>query len=182
MARSVAALRGNFIGATADNRRYAFRRSMKNINTPIIILIILITIIPSGCDFKVNPISFNRSGPVNEDDVEEPISNKSKEYEKALLTSNEIMDNFINGNLSEVYNKYTSPILQNKVNENDFTKLYASVIEKSGPIQSYKKMQWWFEQNQDRVPRLSSVKKLVIMKSKFYFIILYLSMVNMTRL
>ena len=135
---------------------------MINIKTIIIILLIFFLFVPSGCDFKVKPAnSFVRSGTVQEDDVEEPLSDDEKQYEKALTTSNEIIDAFINDNLSDFYNKYTSVILQNKIHEDDFSKIYASVIEKTGPINSYKKMQWWFEQGEDHGTKIIISKKIV---------------------
>ena len=105
------------------------------------ILIILIFTL-SGCDFKLK--AGVRSGTLDDDYIEEPISNFAVQYKNALTTSNFLLENITQNNYSHIQKNYihkdASGILTSKAIEEVILK----TIKSAGPIINYKKMQWGF--------------------------------------
>jgi len=100
----------------------------------------------SGCDLDVN-LNLNsgvRSGSVEDDYFEEPVSGGVKKYEASLVTSNKIIDLFKSGNTDEVYDKYFDELLKKQLSKETLQNFQISIENTMGSIVQYKPMQWGF--------------------------------------
>jgi len=108
----------------------------------ITISTVLLMLLLTGCDISIT--AGNRSGTADNDNVEEPLSNNTKKYENALKVSNEIMDNIISNNFTNIHNNYVHKDMKSTLTEDILKSTYAQAYELLGPIKGYKKMQWGF--------------------------------------
>lgn len=101
-------------------------------------LIIFLT----GCEREI--ITGNRSGTIEDDYIEGPVSAFSKKYKNALDTSNKIIEKIIKKEYEAIHSEHIHDemkgILSIEVLRNDYEKVKNTV----GPIKNYKKMQWGF--------------------------------------
>ena len=107
----------------------------------------------SGCDSEV--VIANRSGTVNDDYVEEPISERSRKYENALLVSNAVLDKVRGAEYQTIYRELFDPRLKSILDEPKFSGMMKQIETHFGPIKRYKPMQWGF------VPRKEGGENLV---------------------
>jgi hypothetical protein len=107
----------------------------------------------AGCDGGV--VIANRSGTVNDDYVEEPISNRSKRYENALLVSNAVIDKLRSAEYHAIHQEFFDPQFQATLDEPKFIAMMKQVELHLGPIKRYKPMQWGF------VPRQEAGKNIL---------------------
>ena len=115
-------------------------------NKSILFFILPVLFLITGCDFDVN-LQMNsgvRSGNIDDDYVEEPVSGGVEKYEASLTTSNNIVELFKSGNLDEIHDKYFDELLKKQLNKEQFQSFYTSIENKMGVIIEYKPMQWGF--------------------------------------
>jgi hypothetical protein len=95
-----------------------------------------------SCDINVD--SGNRSGTVADDYIEEPITSSQMKYEKALITSNAVIEKIENGEYDYIYNNYIDDASKKVLTVQELQKIYSGAVAAMGPIKKYKKMQWGF--------------------------------------
>ena len=113
---------------------------MKYIFNILLLLSTLLTL--SGCDTGLN--AGNRSGNIDDDYVEEPLSNFSSKYENALLTSNQVLEMLKNKEYENIHNKYVHKSMKNTLTANAFESMQNQVSDMVGAIKTFKPMQWGF--------------------------------------
>jgi hypothetical protein len=114
---------------------------------------VALLLVGSGCDGEV--VIANRSGTVKDDYLEEPISERSKKYENALLVSNAVLDKVRSGEYETIYKEFFDPRLRSILDEPKFTAMMKQIEAHFGPMTRYKPMQWGF------VPRKEAGEKLL---------------------
>jgi len=127
---------------------------------PVKSLFVLLSItLLSSCQTDISPTFSIRSGPVDNDDVEDPLPEIAKEFEAALSLSNKILDLAAAGQSAEIYNRYSDSQIKNAISKEEFEKLISSAESDGGKRISYKPMQWNFKRmTQKGTPTVSSNK------------------------
>jgi hypothetical protein len=86
-----------------------FRGSQMARLTPLFLAVVL-ACYPSGCGWHVN--LNERSGSLEDDYVGEPLTDRTKRYEKALEVSNAIVERMKVDDYGSIYDDYFLPELQ----------------------------------------------------------------------
>ncbi|MCB9396240.1 MAG: hypothetical protein H6510_00360 [Acidobacteria bacterium] len=108
---------------------------------------------------NVSPQLAGRSGPIDDDYVEEHLSSRVKDYKIELETSNQILDEIMNDSLDSCYETYFSELLKGMVSLEEYKSIIGRVNEGAGPLKAYKKYQWhFFEGREKGLDLLFSVK------------------------
>ena len=81
----------------------------------LIISVILFSIFLSGCGVDINANVSVRSGGVENDYVEEPLTSYSQKYERALAVSNQAVENLINHDYVSLFEQGFSQELKNSI-------------------------------------------------------------------
>jgi plasmid maintenance system killer protein len=126
----------------------------------------------SGCDL-FGTIS-TRSGTIDDDYVEEPLSGGVEKYDTALVTSNNILNLIAKSKYPDIYRIYFSDTMKAQMTSKEFKKFMIQVKESAGPLKAYKQMQWNFFSGTDKgLDMLYSVKiaehEKLMMKYLFVF-------------
>jgi len=120
-------------------------------------LVLFLIVGLSGCDIS-GTISA-RSGTLDDDYVEEPLSGGVAEYETALVTSNNILTLISKSKYPDLYRIYFSDAMKAQMTSKEFKKFMIQVKEDVGPLRAYKSMQWNFSSGKDKgLDLLYSVK------------------------
>lgn len=85
-----------------------------------------------------------RSGRMNDEDIEEPLSAKVKEYEDVLNTSNTICSMMKENKYQLIYRMFFSDELKMLYSNEQYKEFTRRVESTSGKIVNYKPMQWYF--------------------------------------
>lgn len=96
------------------------------------------------CACEVNFDANNRSGTLEDDYVEEPLSNMSQKYGYALQTSNALIERMKSNDLDFIYEKLFSDELRALISREEFQKMINKIHNAKGNIVRFKKMQWGF--------------------------------------
>lgn len=102
--------------------------------------LLLIFIFLQGCDLKVA----NRSGTIADDYVEEPLSERSVQYELALNTSNKIMALIRDGRCDDIYKNLLSGKAKESLPFDSFKSMCQGLVSNYGNLIKYKPQQWHF--------------------------------------
>ena len=106
------------------------------------ILVLLVLIIFVGCE--IHGSIGGSSGTVDDDYVEEPISKAFIKYEKALRTSNNLVEKIIRSEYSDIYENFVKEGMKSQLNEAIIIKACSETVGAMGPILGYKIGQWGF--------------------------------------
>lgn len=115
---------------------------------------------PCGPTVTVEVVS-NRSGPVSDDYVEEPISARSAKYARALEVSNECVEFLKAGDAEQLRTKYYDGTFIARESLERTVEIVKSIEEQLGKIREYKPMQWSFAVRTDSGKPLLVSTKLV---------------------
>ena len=127
----------------------------------LILVIALLALLP-GCRMETKV----HSGDVDNPYIEEPLSAPAEKFQGALDTSNKFIDN-INTQPHELYEEFVSPQFKDILPEDKFVKLFTLTETSFGPFKQYKKMQWFFEEREEKgIPILVSGK--IVQREKGY--------------
>ena len=111
----------------------------------------------SGCDFSGNISA--RSGPIDDDYVEEPLSGLVEKYQTALVTSNNILQLMSKSKYPDIYRIYFSDAMKAQMTGKEFKEFMTRVKKEVGSLEVYKPMQWNFSSGEDQgMDLLYSVK------------------------
>lgn len=98
---------------------------------------------PCGSAVQFHVDVYNRSGSLDDDYVEEPISKSSSKYAHALEVSNEIVESLRDGKTHEVYERWFGEALRQSASEAQFAEALRG-LEDFGPVREFRPMQWSF--------------------------------------
>lgn len=98
-----------------------------------------------ACQPSVATTFSNRSGTVSDDDVEEPISERSKSFAPALETSNAILEKLREGDRQVIYRDLLSPEFKAITTEEQWTAFCSAMDRDCGKLVRFKPMQWNFQ-------------------------------------
>ncbi|MCB1321804.1 MAG: hypothetical protein KDK34_16220, partial [Leptospiraceae bacterium] len=85
-----------------------------------------------------------RSGSIEDADMESPLDQNDHEKLALLETSNRIIELLIANEIDLVFNQFFSDALKAELSLADLRSLYANLIASCGRIESYRPMQWYF--------------------------------------
>ena len=105
--------------------------------------IVTFALIATGCA-KIELTYGNRSGTVDDDYIEEPVSATSKIYENALLTSNAIIELLISNNLQTLHDDFVGKEVYSMFTIDKLTEIRTHLYKTFGPVLRYKEQQWGF--------------------------------------
>lgn len=103
-------------------------------------LLLAIFIFLQGCDSRVG----HRSGSMDDDYVEEPLSGWSAEYQPALETSNQILALIRDGRCNSMYETFLSDTGKVSIDLESFKSLCDNISSQFGSLSKYKPNQWHF--------------------------------------
>ena len=106
------------------------------------VLFALLLTCVTGCDVNFNAAV--RSGDLNNDYIEEPLSTFSKKYENALKISNLAVKSIKEKDYSFLYNTIFSEELRSQITLEELEKGIESSLLNFGEIKEYKEIQWSF--------------------------------------
>jgi hypothetical protein len=115
----------------------------------------------SSCGGSVSVSTTHRSGPIDDDYVEEPLSAKATRYEHALEVSNAILAKLQAHDSHSVYVERIDSLLKPKVPEATFEGWLRSTEAHFGSLKSFKPMQWGFKLWTEDGRQLVSSTKIV---------------------
>ena len=108
-----------------------------------------------SCGGKFTSFSTHRSGPISDDYVEEPLSDKATRYAHALEVSNAILQKLQTHDSHAVYVERVDSLMKSDVPEATFAGWIKTIDERFGALKSFKPMQWgfkvWSENGRDLV-------------------------------
>ena len=104
--------------------------------------LLLLAALPAGCGDSLPP------GPVPPDYAESPLKPEVERYARALQTSNEVLELLRKGDVQGVYERYAAPSLKQNASPEKFAQLMGATIQRFGPLQAFKPMQWGFAQEE----------------------------------
>jgi len=107
-----------------------------------IFILLLVSTWLFACDFNAN--TNIRSGTLEDDYVEEPLSSLAQRFENALYTSNSLVDHLDSNKIDAIYRNIFSDELRANISLKDFKELVGKIKSVKGEVVSYKKMQWGF--------------------------------------
>ena len=137
-----------------------------------VILLMLLMATISGCDVSFN--SAVRSGDLDNDYIEEPLSILSKKYENALNVSNLAMKSIEEKNYAFLYNNIFSDELRSQITLKELEAGIERTLIDFGEIKEYKKMQWSFiPKNEELGAVLYSVKIVKHEKTDVNYVFLF---------
>lgn len=110
------------------------------------ILTLGVLFVLAACDVRVS----NRSGTLQDDYIEEPLSVMAREFAPALETSNAIIELLIRGETETVHGKYFAPSLKQRIDQKMFAELFGKVVSVEGSLKTFKPMQWGFFSGKDQ--------------------------------
>lgn len=88
--------------------------------------------------------SASRSGPLTDDCVEAPLSDKVARFTNALTISNRLLDSMLSGDLRAACQECVLPEYQGAINSVSLSELLRNNQDRWGVLKSYKKWQWGF--------------------------------------
>lgn len=142
-------------GDRVINRLLACKKGKNKMKRFMLFALLLICI--SGCDVDFN--ASIRSGNVDDDYVEEPLSAFSKKYANALKVSNQAVKSIKNKDYDFLYNTVLSEDLRGLVTKEALEQGIEQTLTKFGEIKEYKEMQWHFIPKDEEIgPVVYSVK------------------------
>jgi hypothetical protein len=115
----------------------------------------LLAALPAGCGDHLPP------GPVPTDYAESPLKPEVQGFAGALQTSNAVLELLQKGDVQGVYERYADPRLKQAASAEKFAQLMGATIQRFGPLQAFKPMQWGFAQEQADGLRLLYSTKIV---------------------
>ena len=131
----------------------------------LLMVIILFSLI--GCSIKRE--FAERSGNINDEYVEEPLSAKVKDYASLLELSNELIIEISTKSYVSIYLQF-APRVRDTINEDDFIILMNNLMLEHGDIIDYKPQQWHFRTaTENSVDLIYSIKIVEHEKSFLYY-------------
>lgn len=116
-----------------------------------------------------------RSGTVNDDQVEEPLSTFAKKYENALTVSNKAIDSLVANNYDLASQDLVDDKVKNLMTAEKIKAAMEKVKKAFGKIKGYKRMQWGFVPKLIKGERhLYSVKIVEHEKAQCHYIFTFL--------
>jgi hypothetical protein len=115
----------------------------------------------SSCSGSIKVATTHRSGPIDDDYVEEPLSAKARRYEHALEVSNAILQKLQAHDSHSVYLERIDSLMKSEVPESTFEGWIRTIDEHFGSLKSFKPMQWGFKVWSENGKDLVSSTKLV---------------------
>ena len=145
------------------SRRYKSRgiNKLTIYHKQIQLFIMLSFTLIAGCelDFNLQSNSGIRSGNLDNDYIEQPLSKNVNKYKQALNTSNEIIDLIQVRDYGQVYDRYLDASAKQRIDKTVFMKVMSDNEENWGAVVKYKPMQWGFyPRTEDGDDLLHSVK------------------------
>ena len=123
--------------------------------TKYLLLILVLSL--QACDLS-NTISI-RSGSLDDDYVEEPLSSMVEKYQVALTTSNNILTMISQGKHNDIHRIYFSDSMKSQLTRAQFADFMQQIKNNAGTMTNFKPMQWNFSTGEDQgVDLLYSVK------------------------
>jgi hypothetical protein len=113
----------------------------------------------AGCDVSFN--SAIRSGDLQNDYVEEPLSSLAKKYEKALEVSNRAVKSITEENYTHLHKYIFAENLQKEASIEALERGLKENIHKFGAIKEYKEMQWKFIPREEEIGDILYSVKIV---------------------
>ena len=104
--------------------------------------VIIIILFTSSCEVSTN-VS-NRSGTLDDDYVEEPLSARSIKFAPALEISNDFINSIQSGNYDYIYSELISDGFKEELSKEEFMEMLNTIINLAGQIKMYKQQQWGF--------------------------------------
>lgn len=123
------------------------------------ILLFVVTGLIAACDVSFN--FANRSGSMEDDYVEEPLSGMAEEYAPILDRSNRIIEAIQEKDIAYLYSEAFDEELVGIISREDFLKTLSAIENEAGTIKSYKPMQWHMFLGKDRGRKLIKSVKIV---------------------
>ncbi len=141
-------------------------------NAFILAVITLIVSTLTGCDKVIDTFEeSSRSGTVINDDVEAPLSDKAKQYEKALDLSNEFLVLWQKKDFQTIHNQLVASEMQSQLSVEKLADIDSHVEEVYGKLVSFKKGQWAFEPKRAKKQYfLFSLKSVTHEKAKLNYL------------
>ncbi len=135
------------------------------------ILVVLLLVVLASCEFNAN---FSvRSGDMQNDYVEEPISATVIKYAETLATANLFIELIKNSDYPKAYKLFDKNI-QNQLSENEFETLLTKNAPVIGKINEFKKNQWSFDfESIDKIDFVRMTKIVKHEKIVMHYIFLY---------
>lgn len=137
-----------------------------------VLLVSLFIVLPANGGDTYNVML--RSGTVENDEIEEPLSSGALEFRMYLENSNRVLDLLIAGNYQAVYNDYFSDRLKNEISYDNFIKITGMLRDKAGVMKSYMPMQWYFILHEENgVKYVASIKLVTCEAAVVYYQFVY---------
>jgi hypothetical protein len=113
----------------------------------------------AACRFEVS--SSVHSGTVKDANVEEPLTEGARKYERALEVSNQVLDRIAARDYERIYRENLDPSFRAQLDHETFTRMMQQLESNAGPILTYKRMQWAFDRGSDQGIDLLASTKIV---------------------
>ncbi|PID65603.1 MAG: hypothetical protein CR975_06495 [Gammaproteobacteria bacterium] len=132
----------------------------------------LIALALTGCDEVVETFEqSSRSGTVIDDDVEAPLSDKAKQYEKALELSNRFLVLWQKKDFHSIHEQLVDPEMQSRLSVEKLADIDSHVEKAYGKLVGFKKGQWAFEPKRAKKQYfLFSIKSVTHEKTKLNYL------------
>jgi hypothetical protein len=124
-----------------------------------VLLLPVYLLILAGCDVSFN--SAIRSGDLENDYVEEPLSSLAKKYEKALKVTNKAVKSISEENYTHLHKYIFEKNLQQEISIEALERGFKENINKFGAIKEYKEMQWKFIPREEEIGNILYSVKIV---------------------
>ena len=105
-------------------------------------IVILFAILVVACN--VSTTAGNRSGTIDDDYIEEPLSKSAKKYAVVLESSNKIIELVKSEKYSEIHNSFVDESMKSIITEQVLETAFSDTKQAMGDVIDYKKMQWGF--------------------------------------
>ncbi len=102
-----------------------------------------------------------RSGTIEDEDVESPLSDESRQYSRLLELGNEVVRLTKARDWNSVVRQHFAPELRKQISPDQYGRLVAQIESFGGPLQGFKPQQWWFEFGEHEGKPLVVLKKIV---------------------
>ncbi|MCR1795720.1 hypothetical protein [Leptospira sp. id769339] len=123
------------------------------------------------CQYRAFPVVSVRSGTINDDDIEEPLSDRSKPFENYLITSNNIVSKLTKKDLNYVYDFYLESKLKEIFPKDKFIDSMTTFSSRAGKFENFKLMQWNFVNTKiEGNPVVQSIKIVHHSNNVWYYI------------
>jgi len=111
----------------------------------IVILFSFFTL--SACEVNTN--TAHRSGTIDDDFIEDPLSGNSIKYAQILETSNQLIELIKSKEYEEIHNSFVADSVKKSITKEAIKQAYSGAVTGMGEFIEYKEMQWGFRPTRD---------------------------------